>query len=695
MATALAKLASKKPENEACGLDQHYVLSVHSRIKCVVGVSRVMALALGPPTSQSVTSLSRNTLTSVLDKFTGTHSKFSSRVIMNDRTRPMPCSGVTQKPSTGCWTCKVRRKKCDGNSSVCNACAALQITCYHDRAKPEWMDGGARQEEMVEWFKTKVKEHAHRRRAERSVAVSSDRVSPSTAEASSSGGEWLVLPQRPIHTNNTTSPHQANSNQLADTANIGLRPLSQAAAPSTGRKSECILNNKAGLESISFGRADTILITFYLESLFPSLFPFHQPSILEGGRAWILELILKSPVYRQVTCCQSSYSFSLARGTTDQDGAWETLLNQTRDAFRVLRQAMQVINGADLTEHMHGAVRILTSIMQLQRFEVAVMSFENCRAHLTACVSLFQQLLGSGGPRAADLACPSSCFNAVIDHLGLSSWVFPGRSVPVSSAEQAAFGFSSALLIFDDIIASTALQEPPQLYELHRGLLTAETPIDLKAAVGCENWVLLQIGEIAALDAWKQQCKRASNFDLVELVQRAMPIKAMIEADLTRLETTPATLSQKTETLPDVLAPGNPWQTGASGVQFQSSLVTSIWAHAAILYLSVVVSGRQPSSDEVRYHVHMTIDSLTRLSPNALIRAVCWPLCVAGCLAEPGQEAQLRDLIQALQPRSVFGTLYRALEILETVWRNRDSSIAADHDLAACFRSQGDLILLV
>lgn len=57
------------------------------------------------------------------------------------------------KPSSGCWTCKLRRKKCNRNSPVCDACAALQITCYHDQAKPEWMDGASRQEAMAEWLK--------------------------------------------------------------------------------------------------------------------------------------------------------------------------------------------------------------------------------------------------------------------------------------------------------------------------------------------------------------------------------------------------------------------------------------------------------------------------------------------------------------------------------------------------------------
>lgn len=83
------------------------------------------------------------------------------------------------------------------------------------------------------------------------------------------------------------------------------------------------------------------------------------------------------------------------------------------------------------------------------------------------------------------------------------------------------------------------------------------------------------------------------------------------------------------------------------------------------------------------------------MSPPALLRTMVWPFCVAGCLAEPAHEAQLRAIVQALQPPSVFGTVRKALEIMENVWRNRDAGDAASRDLPTCFRNQGELVLLV
>lgn len=574
-----------------------------------------------------------------------------------------PRHNSTIRSLYGCWTCRLRRKKCDEKRPICDGCAVLYITCHYDQDKPEWMDGGLRQEEMAERVKREVKENAHRRQK---------------------------LPR------DLATPMNDLLRAIPDIHHDKMEPCPKASTIWLQRGADCTLTNRNARESIAFDRSDTILLMFYLEHLVPFLFPFYRPSLLQGGRAWILEMMISSPVVRQATLCQSSYFFSLARGT----GAalWEKVLAQTREAFEVLRQSLQVIDGSGVAEHMHGAVRIMASIMQVQRFEVAVLSFNNCQAHLNGALALFVQLLDSAG--AVEPVGPNSDFDAVMGRLGPSSWILPAQCVQVPSAEQAAFRFSSTLLIFDDIIASTVLQERPRLYEYHRSLLDGvdgvEPPIDLAAAVGCQNWALLQIGEIAALDAWKQQCERAGNLDVMKLVHRATAINDPLEVHLTRLETGPVPIPQNSEagSLLDVLTSGHCQQSEQSASQ--SSLVTRVWAHAAFLYLSVVVSGWQPANIDVRHHVGRIVELLTcQIRPVALLRTMVWPFCVAGCLAEPAQEGHLRGLVRALQPPSVFGTVRKALEIMEEVWRNRDADDAASRDLATCLRSQGDLVLLV
>ncbi|TVY90131.1 Pestheic acid cluster transcriptional regulator [Lachnellula willkommii] len=428
-------------------------------------------------------------------------------------------------------------------------------------------------------------------------------------------------------------------------------------------------------------RSDTGLFMFYLETVLPSLFPFYRPSVLQGDKKWILDMLTSRPVVRHAVLCQSFYFLSLTRGTADDDMIWEKVFSQTRDAFQVLRQALQIISSPGVLEHPHCAVRILASIVQIQRFEIAVMSFSNWPAHLNAALALFKQLLESLS--AVEAGSPRSNFDAVMDRLGPSSRTLPTQCIQAPSAEQAAFRFSTALMILDDIIANTALQEQPRLYEYHRDLLGgSEAPINLEAVLGLKNWALLYIGEIAALDAWKQRCRTAGNLDVVELVHRATAIKESV-AQLMRLETDPE------------IVPTEIYHQTSKIHTIQSSLVTRVWAHTALIYLFIVVSGWQPASVDLRYHVGQIIELLKQISPPEFLRVMVWPFCIAGCLAEPSEEVQLRGIAQALQPRSLFSTVYKALEIMENAWRNRDTENIAAPDLATCFRNQCDLVLLV
>ncbi|KAF2499259.1 hypothetical protein BU16DRAFT_503288 [Lophium mytilinum] len=465
-------------------------------------------------------------------------------------------------------------------------------------------------------------------------------------------------------------------------------PSSDASTVWLYRGADCTLTPKDSRQNIAFGRSDTILLTFYLEHLLPFLFPFYRPSLLEGGRSWIFEMMISSPVVRQATLCQSSYFFSLAKGTANRDAIWDEVLTQTTNAFGVLRQALQVIDSSGVADHLHGAVRVMASIMQMQRFEIAVLSFHNWQTHLNAALVLFKQLLDS----AVESREPSSSFEAVMSRLGPSSslsWSWPSQSDQVPSAEQAAFRFSSTLVILDDTIASTARQEQPRLYEYHRSLLGGiegidNPPINLEAVVGLKNWTLLQIGEIAALEAWKRRCRTAGNLDVVELVRRATAIRESLVAHLMRLETETPTIPTGNINLLDMFTPP----------PSQCSLVSRVWAHAALIYLSIVVSGWQPTSVDVRYHVSRVIELLKRQKSPALLRTMVWPFCVAGCLADPAQEAHFREMVEVLQPPSIFGTVHKALEIMEDVWRKRATDITA-RDIATCFKVQGDLVLLV
>ncbi|OAA62897.1 Zn(2)-C6 fungal-type DNA-binding domain protein [Niveomyces insectorum RCEF 264] len=75
------------------------------------------------------------------------------------------------RSSDGCWTCRLRRKRCSETRPVCDECAMLEIMCYYSDKKPSWMDNGDRQKAMANRLKAEVKNRALWRREKRSLQM--------------------------------------------------------------------------------------------------------------------------------------------------------------------------------------------------------------------------------------------------------------------------------------------------------------------------------------------------------------------------------------------------------------------------------------------------------------------------------------------------------------------------------------------
>ena len=573
-----------------------------------------------------------------------------------------PCLCCKMKNAHGCWTCRLRRKKCDEKKPVCGACGTLDIRCHYEQdKKPEWMNGGLKQVEMSEQVKREIKIKARQRRGEPVFQISSElTIAPPN------------LPKVPADSINnlckTTTVNHINTIEASSQASMLW--LQQGLQPE--------YDSRNAHECREFEGSDTVLSLFYLEKVLPFLFPFYNPSLLEGGKAWILEMIMRRPAFRQAILCQSSY-FSLVNELDVGNAIWEEVLIQTQSAFGILRESVKMIDALDVGKNLGCTIRVITSIMQVHRFEITILSFESWQAHLNAVVGIFKQLLDN-----------DSSFNGTMSRLG-SPVILPVQNNRLPNAEQAAFRFSSTLVIFDDIIASTTLQKQPRLHKHHRSLLCngndgVDPPVNIELVLGIKNWVLLQISEIAILDAWRLECSRAGNLDVMKLAHHATIIKETLTFHLTEIENKPNNEiigSLDIFTLSD-LRPSH------------RSLITRVWAHAALLYLFIVTSGWQPANDDVRYHVNRIVELLKyQISPPALLRTVAWPFCVAGCLAEPAQETQFRQVVQGLKPPNLFGKMHKALEIIENAWKNRTAGDMAIRDLAACFRSLDVPVLLV
>ena len=618
---------------------------------------------------------------------------------------------------TGCWTCRLRRKKCDEQRPTCHMCGSLDLPCYFHEEKPDWMDGGARQEQMHQSLKRQVRDSAPARR----WAIRADPEQPPIASVSahSDHDQHLAGQFSAFKVNNDSS-----LNAKTATITLPLLPSPSTLSPPSSsppvqsdlsRGVDCILSRVArefhNSNSLPFGRSDTILISFYTDHVFPFLFPLYSQSPIQGGKSWVLELLLSSPVFRDAALCHSLHWMSyLERTSSTQDGfdetsidnaSWKTVIAQKQKTFETLRAALQTIEHSYIRQHRHGSVRVLASIHQIQRFELSMRDFHSYSIHLSASIAFYQQVLDScefGTDNDVSRASCATPICALYQQLGPTSQLIPLNKIQYPSSEQSAFMFVTTFLILEDLLASIVHQRRPRLLDEFARLLEdsaldgSTVHLDFPRAIGCQNDILFCLAQIAALDAHKKLAQRAGNLDMMDLVDQATMIKQDLEEMIQQLE------SETLFSREDIRYTSPPFP-GVSSLPAQSfhqtRVITRLWAHAAIIFLSVVVSGWQRASKEIQKYSRQTF-SLIELDvfPKHLLHAVTWPIFIAGCVAECKEQPQVRAILQQhIAGANTTGMLDEALELLEIVWSTEKADTT--RDFAQCFSCCGYPVFLL
>lgn len=425
---------------------------------------------------------------------------------------------------------------------------------------------------------------------------------------------------------------------------------------------------------------EAILLSFYLDSVLPFLLPFYEPDYRhQGGRTWISEMITNSPVYRRIALCQSSHFFALTQGTDSIQ--WDAVLAQANDMFGLLRHAIETLNRSGVHVHLQGAVRILTGLMQMQRFEVFLTNFKNCRAHHEAALGLFREILAvqnQRSPSHAPKKLISGCiFGPPTSMLGIK----------IPNSTQAALHFSSALLLLDDTIASIILRETPKLYEYHESFLESvcddiDDTIQLENFFGCPNWVLIEMGKIAALNASRHESQDDSLPETSQFSQTVAEIHRRLDAKLAA-----HTSHGLGANIPQNLI---------TDVQPTSRRdVAQIWAYTAVLQLMTVVHGILPNEPEIQANVRQVIALLNRVSSPRLLRGLAWPFFIVGCLASGDLKLQFRNMTAALMHQRTYNTLVEVARSMECVWNEREAHDGPLYDPWAFLKIGTGFVLLM
>ncbi|KAF4965529.1 hypothetical protein FSARC_6709 [Fusarium sarcochroum] len=538
------------------------------------------------------------------------------------------------------------------------------------------MDGGAKQDEMANNIKLEIKS-----RSRRSDAV---RQTNRTGSKTTSGSDANALGPRDDPTSGREDANSVRSdNVVSEISAAEWFPSPESG--SVGSRASTQVESQVGHLPL-----DPILNAFYLDHVFGFLYPFYQPSSRRGGRAWIFELLTTSVAFRQIVLSYSTYFYDLV-APVESHGNGRTQVDrllQAESSFTALSQSLQtLLSVGNLGAHTHCACRVLTSIVQHHRYEITT-SNSNWKIHLDAALTLFTRLIDNYSDTMDCRHQPStaSTYNHIIRDLNIP--------------RQEAFVFSVGLVVFDDIVAAASSHQEPRLYQYDQQLLGGDDPaLELETIVGVKSCILKLLGQVASLNAKKHQDQAAGNLDGLVLAQRASTIMESLMANLEQLQTSSALPSgprEERDCLEEFRTPCYSRYTAQD-----TRLVSQVWTHATMVYLITVVSGWQPANAILRHHVDEIVQLLQERIPPPLIRVMVWPLCVAGCLADPLQKRLLLDIVSMLQPIALFPNVHKAVKVMEWAWQQVNSCQGGDQlvnnhlDLAACFQSQAESPLFV
>jgi C6 transcription factor Pro1 len=573
------------------------------------------------------------------------------------------------------------------NAEPARACKSLQIACCFDSRKPEWMTSRKTQRVMMDKIKYQIKQHTAHCRARNQASV---------CKPSGENGACIVRFESDVKGQTDLRTVNLDGVSVHNVTSPTYEPWEQnAKVHGQGFQSSHRINERCDFKhystnthmcSNSFSQATSHKIDFimkYLDYVFPVLFPFCRPAIFVTGRSWLLSLLTRNRIAFHSALSLTSYFFTLALGDGYGDTyadctskGWSFLEEQTERCFETMRTVMLELNVLDNTATVLDKVQAMESIIQILMFEVVLGRLAKSNTHLNAAIALFEQVFNAKGQQQSLVSALHSISRPIWYKVEYTHYIW--------NPDQAGFRFFACLLIFINVIASTALAQPPRLGAHHVNLLADKddtAPIlgfnrlRLSTVVGCQNSVIVAICQISALFAWKQSMKRTESL-AAEIVRLAAPISGSLNSALAALDCSSALERQQPQTLP--------FESYAVRSRALGATVTAtrIWTHASKIYLAVVVSGRLVDA-EIQGGVSCILKLLEAVPCNHL-RTLAWPICFARCFAPVSQEEEFRDIFRAKKEIELVGSLKEACQVMEKVWQIRQTQESETVDLAAC-----------
>ncbi|KAH7400118.1 fungal-specific transcription factor domain-containing protein [Cadophora sp. MPI-SDFR-AT-0126] len=573
---------------------------------------------------------------------------------------------------SGCWTCRIRKKKCDDLRPTCGPCSFRNITCHGYGDRPQFMHDPEEQRLELEKIQRAVSESLKARRSFRvskrtARGFRSQSFAPNASEDATSNltevyqsqlsledgprqqlsnnkaNAITALPVRdPWPSSFTASGQPASQQTLANPSRSSIQPSLDSLPPILPSVQQQPVTNEKDLS----------VIMNYLDNIFPLQFYFYQPSASNRGRGWLLALILRS---------KSTYYTTLAFGTLTQiifqyggDSSTEPGLSKELDEYHTLaitelQQSLKRLSEASgNAELLRTGVEILACTVQLLSIEVfrETKYFKGWKSdwefHLDA-VGIVLWVIGNGLAQAS-----TSLTLPIVSEDEISR--FPDSSI----GDIVGVNFYMTTYIWSDILRCACFGlRHPATHSFEYLSYLEDDRIRLDRLMGCKNWAMIAIRETTDLETWKIDMQTRGTLDISMLYRKGATIESRLTNGLNSLKQ-----SANDRTYIDQM----------------SDLVTEVYALSAHIHLSVVLWGNSPRTPLVRLTVASCLAAIEAL-PQHLIVRTAFPFCVAGCMASDEQKDSFRTILEGAEAAGYpLGMLWNSLDVMEEFWTMREKN---------------------
>ncbi|KAG0706747.1 fungal-specific transcription factor domain-containing protein [Suillus ampliporus] len=596
----------------------------------------------------------------------------------------------------GCWTCRLRRKKCDeqreGNS--CHTCKRLRIDCLGwGNKRPEWM----RDKKAVEDYKAGIKAQLTRAGLIRgqpkssilqaSAAASTSTSAPSASafasrqfqgSASASGssristyvdplgdptvfGSTLNSPQSlpvPLYMSDGSFQRSNHNSPFSPAVSLPSHPspmMEMQFNPDFDTAAQNLYNTP--MSSILDDGLQMQHIFYYFEHIRKLQYAFAGNSVANITYSLVLQHP-QGPVTNAISALASLH-FSLIRIAHGLEAPNPTLENSP--AIRFYDNAHQ----------------------QIYRHKQTMLS----ESDANAAIHMLSFSLVSGG--VTDWRPMLDIASEWLVRTGITTSDNP-KLMMIKMNEASRLALKATM--WYDIMSTLTLQTTPKHLSFYRRLFRGgsgywaftqqgvgdESILRMDSLTGCPDEVLLGIAEISTLSCWKMQELRKGSLSMRELIRRGDVIERHLR---TQTETALSVEADQTLLHPDLSSTaelGNAQNspTGQARASLPADdtrrLVADVFREAAILYLHTVLSDPNPGVPEIVNSVDVMVQLLSQLPVSNIDRCLVFPICLAGCLTDdPIKREFLKARLEG--QHDGFGNTSQTLRIMETAWQRRDS----------------------